>query len=109
MNRCFQYWIRCALSISLFFFAATADFIATSVITIKHNANNPVVHIEHKCAGHGGKVTEPQQKCSAAEHGIALQSTDRRLSIDQPLRQISTASKLDSVLLLPVPSTPLRC
>lgn len=109
MNRCFQYWIRCVLSMSLFFFAATADFISTSVISVTHNANNPIIRIEHKCAGHGGKVTEPQQKCSAAEQGIALQSTDQSLSIDQPLRLTLTLSKLDPVLLLPVPGTPIRC
>jgi len=94
---------------SLFFFAATADFISTSVITVAHNANNPIVRIEHKCAGHGGKVTEPRRKGSAAEHGISLQYADQRLSIDQSLRLTLRASKVDSVLLLSIPGTPLRC
>lgn len=52
-----KYWIRCLLSILLFFFATTADFVATSVISGGHHANNPIVKVEHKCAGHWGKVT----------------------------------------------------
>jgi len=52
-----KYWIRSLLSIWLFFFATTADFVSTSVISGGHNANNPVVKVEHKCAGHWGKVT----------------------------------------------------
>jgi hypothetical protein len=70
-----QHWIRCLLGISLFLFAATADFVSTSVITGKHHANNPVVRIEHKCAGHGGKVTDRPAKCSSAEEGISFQQT----------------------------------
>ena len=73
MSGCLQHWIRCLLGISLFLFAATADFVSTSVITGKHHANNPVVRIEHKCAGHGGKVTDRPAKCSSAEEGISSQ------------------------------------
>jgi hypothetical protein len=49
-------WIRCVLFGWLFFFAATADFISTSVISGGHDANNPLVRIEHKCAGHPFKI-----------------------------------------------------
>lgn len=35
-------------------FAATADFIVTSVIDDTHDANNPLVRIEHKCVAASG-------------------------------------------------------
>ena len=56
MNRYHKCWIRCALFGWLFFFAATADFISTSVISGGHDANNPLVRIEHKCVGHPFKI-----------------------------------------------------
>jgi hypothetical protein len=40
----------------LIFFAATADFISTSVITGGYNANHPPVKIEHKCVSQSAKA-----------------------------------------------------
>jgi len=47
----------------LLLFAATADFVVTSVIDDAHDANNPLVRIEHKCVAASGSrlsvVTHP--------------------------------------------------
>jgi hypothetical protein len=52
-------WLRCALAALIFTFAATADVIVKSVVDDQgHDANNPLIWIEHKCAGHLGKTTQ---------------------------------------------------
>lgn len=60
-----QYLVRCLFSGWLFFFAATADFISTSVISGGYHANNPPVRIEHKCAGHAGRVSARSQSSAS--------------------------------------------
>lgn len=56
MQRWGKNTIRCVLAIFLYFFAVTADVIVKAVVSDGYDANNPVVQIEHKCAGHWGKV-----------------------------------------------------
>jgi hypothetical protein len=51
--------LRCALAALFFTFAVTADVLVKAVVDDQgHDANNPVVWIEHKCAGHFGKTTQ---------------------------------------------------
>jgi len=51
--------LRCALAALIFTFAVTADVIVKSVVDDQgHDANNPLIWIEHKCAGHFGKTTQ---------------------------------------------------
>jgi hypothetical protein len=43
----------------LFTFAVTADVVVKAVVDAEgHDANNPIIWIEHKCAGHFGKTTQ---------------------------------------------------
>jgi hypothetical protein len=109
MSRRPQYWIRCLLGISLFLFAATADFVSTSVITGKHHANNPVVRIEHKCAGHGGKVTDRPAKCSSAEEGVSFQQTFQLMPALPGLRTSMHEPRLSFLTLDRAATMPLRC
>ena len=52
-------WVRCILAALIFTFAVTADVIVKSVVDDQgHDANNPLIWIEHKCAGHFGKTTQ---------------------------------------------------
>lgn len=55
MNRSITKWIPCLICCCLIFFAATADFVSTSVITGGYNANHPPVKIEHKCVSQSAK------------------------------------------------------
>jgi len=104
-----QNWIRCLLGISLFLFAATADFVSTSVITGKHHANNPVVRIEHKCAGHGGKVTDRPAKCSSAEEGVSFQQTFQLMPALSGLRISMHGPRLSFPSRDRAATLPLRC
>ncbi len=109
MSGCLQHWIRCLLGISLFLFAATADFVSTSVITGKHHANNPVVRIEHKCAGHGGKVTDRPAKCSSAEEGISSQQAFQLIPVIPGLRISTHEQQLTFPSFDRHATLPLRC
>ena len=48
-------------------FAATADFVVTSVIDDTHDANNPLVRIEHKC------VTASGSRLAVVTHTVVPQ------------------------------------
>jgi hypothetical protein len=72
MNRYNKHWIRCAFFGWLFFFAATADFISTSVISGGHDANNPLVHIEHKCVGKASKIHQKRFGLPVVHSAIQL-------------------------------------
>ena len=51
--------LRCILAALIFTFAVTADVIVKSVVDDQgHDANNPLIWIEHKCAGDFGKTTQ---------------------------------------------------
>jgi hypothetical protein len=51
--------VRCVLAALLFTFAVTADVVVKAVVDdAGHDANNPIIWIEHKCAGHYGKATQ---------------------------------------------------
>ena len=75
-------WIRCVLFGWLFFFAATADFISTSVISGGHDANNPLVRIEHKCVGHALKIHQKRFSLPVVHSAI-----QRYLSTEPAIKQ----------------------
>ncbi len=51
--------VRCVLAAFIFTYAVTADVLVKSVVDGQgHDANNPLIWIEHKCAGHFGKTTQ---------------------------------------------------
>jgi hypothetical protein len=51
--------VRCVLAALIFTYAVTADVLVKSVVDGQgHDANNPLIWIEHKCAGHLGKTTQ---------------------------------------------------
>jgi hypothetical protein len=51
--------VRCVLAALIFTYAVTADVLVKSVVDDQgHDANNPLVWIEHKCAGHFGKTNQ---------------------------------------------------
>ena len=56
MNRTLPKWLPCLICCCLLFFAATADFVSTSVVTGGFDANHPPVKIEHKCVSHSVKA-----------------------------------------------------
>lgn len=100
-------WIRCALAIWLFFFAATADFISTSVITARYNANNPPVRIEHKCAGHWGRVTHQPKSAAPVDLIVAAAEPVATVQPTPPIALSGPPTVSDS---LSAPSSPpLRC
>ncbi len=100
-------WIRCSLFGWLFFFAATADFIATSVISGGYNANNPPVRIEHKCVGHAPGMCQKRINLTPAHHTGRTYSNLRQ-AIDQGSKILSSA--ITSAAALPAElSPPLRC
>jgi hypothetical protein len=100
-------WIRCVLAIWLFFFAATADFVSTSVITARYNANNPPVRIEHKCAGHWGRVTHQPESAAPVE---LISASAKPIATIQPSLPVAI-SDLPAVSNLSSSSSspPLRC
>jgi hypothetical protein len=51
--------LHCALAALIFTFAVTADVLVKAVVDDEgHNANNPIIWIEHKCAGHFGQTIQ---------------------------------------------------
>ena len=51
--------VRCSVAALIFTFAVTADVLVKAVVDDQgHDANNPIIWIEHKCAGHFGKTTQ---------------------------------------------------
>jgi hypothetical protein len=89
MHRSITKWLPCIICCCLIFFAATADFVSTSVITGGYNANHPPVKIEHKCVSQSAKavgllkndvsnstvaLTAPNQK--AFGHSLPIQILD---------------------------------
>lgn len=52
-------WVHCVLAALLYTFAVTADVVVKAVVDgAGHDANHPIIWIEHKCAGHFGKATQ---------------------------------------------------
>ena len=97
MQRWAKNSIRCVLAILLYFFAVTADVIAKAVVSDGYDANNPVVQIEHKCAGHWGKVTQKEDHCVLIDVIASTQAVsvthfafyDLLQTIQQPLRSFA--------------------
>ncbi len=55
-------WVRCVLAALLYTFAVTADVVVKAVVDDEgHDANHPIIWIEHKCAGDFGKATQAPQ------------------------------------------------
>jgi hypothetical protein len=92
----------------LFFVAATADLMATSIISDSHNANNPPVRIEHKSVGLLNKSVSLEKSHTSHIRFAAISIStpvQGKTSLDH--NPFHTASCL---LFVSVPSiTPLRC
>lgn len=55
-------WVHCVLAALLYTFAVTADVVVKAVVDgAGHDANHPIIWIEHKCAGHFGAATQTVQ------------------------------------------------
>jgi hypothetical protein len=51
--------LRCAIAALFFLFAVTADVVVKAVVDDEgHDANHPIIWIEHKCAGHLGNTMQ---------------------------------------------------
>ncbi|HZS28460.1 MAG TPA: hypothetical protein VFB76_14615 [Candidatus Angelobacter sp.] len=63
-------WVHCLLAALIYTFAVTADVVVKAVVDdAGHDANHPIIWIEHKCAGHFGATTqtvEPHVTIAAA-------------------------------------------
>ena len=63
-------FVHCVLAALLYTFAVTADVVVKAVVDdAGHDANHPIIWIEHKCAGHFGAATQtvqPQVTIAAA-------------------------------------------
>src|ERR1041385_3288923 len=101
-------WIRCFLFGWLFFFAATADFIATSVTSGGYDANNPPVRIEHKCVGHAPGMCQKRINLTAVHH-TGRTDSNLLLPIDQGSKILSSAITSAPALPAEISSPPLRC
>jgi len=101
--------LRCALAALIFTFAVTADVIVKSVVDDQgHDANNPLIWIEHKCAGHLGKTTQnhvlPQIIIASAF------TVPRQFFLDiQPASQIAVSQGSLETAPPATPPNNLRC
>lgn len=80
--------LRCTVAALIFTFAVTADVLVKAVVDDQgHDANNPIIWIEHKCAGHFGKTTQ--------NHALPQIIIAVALSVpDQFLRAVPSASPI---------------
>ena len=101
-------WIRCFLFGWLFFFAATADFIATSVISGGHDANNPPVRIEHKCVGHAPGINQ-KRITSVTTHHASRAYSNLLHGIDQGSKVVTLSIESAPALPSELTNPPLRC
>ena len=86
------------------FFAATADFVSTSVVTGGYDANRPPVKIEHKCVSHSIAVGSLNQ--------VLVTVFPALFTADQPQRPPTLAvaqNANQNVAAQPLMSAPLRC
>jgi hypothetical protein len=97
-------WIPCVVCCFLLFFAATADFVSTSVVSGGFDGNRPPVKIEHKCVSHSmaiGSLTRSAGVFIAS--GLAVERPENLKTAHLPV----IARHLDSASI-PIFS-PLRC
>jgi hypothetical protein len=86
------------------FFAATADFVSTSVVTGGYDANRPPVKIEHKCVSHSMAVGSLNKDLGNA---LPALTTEPQLQDPQVVAAVPSANQTKVALLLVSP--PLRC
>jgi hypothetical protein len=104
MNFSSNKWIPCLICCCLMFFAATADFVSTSVVTGGYDANRPPVNIEHKCVSHSMAVGSLNKVLVAVLPALT--------TVDQPqhppiLALAQNANQGEAIP--PLVSSPLRC
>jgi hypothetical protein len=104
MNFSTQKWLPCVICCCLMFFAATADFVSTSVVTGGYDANRPPVKIEHKCVSHSMAVGSLNRDLVNALPAL--------ITVAQPqappvTAAVPSANQAEVVSLLV--SSPLRC
>lgn len=92
----------------LYTFAVTADVVVKAVVDDEgHNANNPIIWIEHKCAGHFGKTTQNQVPPQVV---IAVTLTaSNQLFQSVPVAQVMAGSPESGLLSPASPPINLRC
>jgi hypothetical protein len=86
------------------FFAATADFVSTSVVTGGYDANRPPVKIEHKCVSHSMALGSLNKDLVNALPGL---TTVLQPQAPQVVAAVPSANQAEVVPLLV--SSPLRC
>jgi hypothetical protein len=75
--------LRCVLAALIFTFSVTADVLVKAVVDERgHDANNPIIWIEHKCDGHFGKTTQDHLLPQVIL--VAPVSESSQLSLDIP-------------------------
>jgi hypothetical protein len=101
-------WVRCVFAALLYTFAVTADVVVKAVVDDDgHDANNPIIWIEHKCAGQFGKTmqTPVQPHVTIA---AALRETARLFVPDGPALPISDVASHETFPPI-APLSNLRC
>jgi len=86
------------------FFAATADFVSTSVVTGGYDANRPPVKIEHKCVSHSMAVGSLNKDLVNTLPGV---TTVPQPQVPQVVVAVPSANQAEVVPLLVL--SPLRC
>jgi hypothetical protein len=104
MNLSSTKWMPCIVCCCLLFFAATADFVSTSVVSGGYDANQPPVKIEHKCVSHSIAVGALAK--SARTSAVAWLTVERAESMKM-LDSTVIVSHVESAPI-PIVST-LRC
>lgn len=101
-------WVRCVLAALLYTFAVTADVVVKAVVDDEgHDANNPIIWIEHKCAEHFGKAAQiPVQP-----HVTIAATLTETIQLFVPAGPASQASNLhEQEAFTPIgPLSSLRC
>lgn len=99
----------CCLALGLLFFvAATADLMATSIISDQHNANNPPVRIEHKSVASLDKSISLEK--SDTNHISFAATSVTTLAQGETWLDHNPLQTASGPLSVSVPSlTPLRC
>ncbi len=105
MNFSTKSWIPCVVCCLLLFFAATADFVSTSVVSGGYDANRPPVKIEHKCVSHAMAVGVLNKNAGAST--LPSMAVERPTSM--PIVNVSTPVNHLETAPQRVLSSPLRC
>jgi hypothetical protein len=100
--------VRCVLAALLFTFAVTADVVVKAVVDdVGHDANNPIIWIEHKCDGHYGKATQTPVQPNITS-AAALAEATQLFVTDVPALPTSNSARQEAFTPIDTLSS-LRC